>query len=233
VSGRRPPQYALEGSVFAAGAAVQWLRDGLGAIDTSADVEPLAASVADSGGVVVVPAFTGLGSPYWDAYARGAIVGITRGTTKAHIARATLESIALQTADVLHAMHEDSGIALSELRVDGGASRNDLLMQIQADVLGVPVVRPRIAETTALGAAYLAGLAIGSGKRRKRSTRSGRRSACSSRACRAMRRRRSCTTGIGRSSARKAGQPECGAAPRRRTGRVRSRYDRSGFSSVL
>ncbi|HEX2824807.1 MAG TPA: glycerol kinase GlpK [Burkholderiales bacterium] len=154
-------QYALEGSVFVAGAAVQWLRDGLGIIRTAPEVEALAASVPDSGGVYMVPAFTGLGSPHWDAYARGAIVGLTRGTTAAHLARATLESIAFQTADVLRAMQEDSGITLTELRVDGGATSDDLLMQIQADVLGVPVVRPRVAETTALGAAYLAGLAVG------------------------------------------------------------------------
>jgi glycerol kinase len=154
------PQYALEGSVFVAGAAVQWLRDGLGIIKASADVEALAASVPDNGGVYVVPAFTGLGSPHWDAYARGAFAGLTRGTTAAHIARATLESIAFQTADVLRAMQEDSGITLAELRVDGGATRNDLLMQIQADVLVVPVVRPRVSETTALGSAYLAGLQV-------------------------------------------------------------------------
>jgi glycerol kinase len=154
-------EYALEGSVFIAGAAVQWLRDGLGVIKSSADVEALAASVADNGGVYFVPAFTGLGSPYWDALARGAIVGLTRGATAAHIARAALESIAYQTADVVHSMEKDSGIRLRELRVDGGATQNNLLMQFQADVLGVPVVRPRIFETTALGAAYLAGLAVG------------------------------------------------------------------------
>ncbi|HEX2123878.1 MAG TPA: glycerol kinase GlpK [Thermoanaerobaculia bacterium] len=153
------PQYALEGSIFVTGAAVQWLRDQLGIIRTAPDVEPLAASVPDSGGVTVVPAFTGLGAPHWDAYARGAILGLTRGSTAAHIARATLESIALQTVDVLDAMRRDSGIELQELRVDGGASTNDLLMQIQADLAGIPVVRTRIAETTALGAAYLAGLA--------------------------------------------------------------------------
>jgi glycerol kinase len=155
------PQYALEGSVFVAGAAVQWLRDGLGIIRASADVEPLAASVPDNGGVYLVPAFTGLGSPHWDPHARGSIIGITRGTSAAHIARATLESIAYQTAEVLRAMQSDSGITLSELRVDGGATRNDLLMQFQADVLGVRVVRPKVYETTALGAAYLAGLAVG------------------------------------------------------------------------
>jgi len=155
------PQYALEGSVFVAGAAVQWLRDGLQIIKTSAEVEALARRVEDNGGVYVVPAFAGLGSPHWDAYARGTIVGLTRGTGAAHIARATLESIAYQTADVLQAMEHDAAVRLSELRVDGGATQNDLLMQFQADVLGVPVVRPRVHETTALGAAYLAGLAVG------------------------------------------------------------------------
>jgi glycerol kinase len=153
--------YMLEGSVFMAGAAVQWLRDGLGIIQQSSDIEALAASVPDTGGVVFVPAFAGLGAPYWDAYARGTIVGMTRGTTKAHIARATLASIAYQSADVLEAMQKDAAIELKELRVDGGAARNDLLMQFQADVLGVPVVRPVVTETTALGAAYLAGLAVG------------------------------------------------------------------------
>ncbi|MDD2899891.1 MAG: glycerol kinase GlpK [Desulfuromonadaceae bacterium] len=154
-------EYALEGSVFSAGAAVQWLRDGLGIIRTSADVEPLAASVPDNGGVYLVPAFTGLGAPHWDPYARGSLFGITRGTTAGHIARATLESIAFQTADLLEAMEADSGTPLAELRVDGGATANDLLMQFQADLLGVPVVRPQVRETTALGAAYLAGLAVG------------------------------------------------------------------------
>jgi glycerol kinase len=154
-------EYVLEGSVFVAGAVVQWLRDGLGIIKSSAGVEPLAASVSDSGGVYLVPAFAGLGSPHWDPYARGAMLGLTRGTTAGHIARAALESITYQTADVLHAMEADSGIKLAELRVDGGATRNDLLMQFQADVLGVPVVRPKIYETTALGAAYLAGLGVG------------------------------------------------------------------------
>ncbi|MBH8564938.1 glycerol kinase GlpK [Nostoc sp. CENA67] len=153
--------YALEGSVFIAGAVVQWLRDGLGIIRQSADVEALANSVPDNGGVYFVPAFVGLGAPYWDSYARGAIAGLTRGSTSAHIARAALESIAYQTADVIDAMRQDSGLDLSELRVDGGASRNNLLMQFQADILGVPVVRPKITETTALGAAYLAGLAVG------------------------------------------------------------------------
>ena len=154
-------EYALEGAIFVTGAAVQWLRDGLGIIETAADVEPLAASVPDSGGVVFVPALTGLGAPYWDPAARGTLVGLTRGTTRAHIARASLEAIAWQSRDVLDAMKADSGIALSELRVDGGAAANDLLMQLQADALGVPVVRPDTTETTALGAAYLAGLAAG------------------------------------------------------------------------
>jgi glycerol kinase len=153
-------EYALEGSIFVAGAVVQWLRD-LGLIKSSAEVEPLAATVPDHGGIYFVPAFTGIGAPHWDPYARGMIHGLTRGATAGHIARAALESIAYQTADVLHAMEGDAGIRLSELRVDGGAACNDMLMQFQADVLGVPVVRPRITETTALGAAYLAGLAVG------------------------------------------------------------------------
>lgn len=159
-TGQRP-EYAFEGSVFIAGAAVQWLRDGLGLIESSAEVESLASSVPDNGGVYMVPAFTGLGAPEWDSYARGAIIGITRGTTKAHIARAALEGIAFQVADVLDAMRKDAGIPIQELRVDGGASANDLLMQFQADILQVPVVRPRVIETTALGAAFLAGLAVG------------------------------------------------------------------------
>jgi glycerol kinase len=153
--------YALEGAVFITGAAVQWLRDGLGLIKRAADIEALALSVPDTGGVVVVPAFTGLGAPHWDAYARGAIFGLTRGTTGAHIARATLESIALQSRDVLVAMAKDAGVTLQELRVDGGATANNLLMQMQADLLDAPVVRPAVAEVTALGAAYLAGLAVG------------------------------------------------------------------------
>jgi glycerol kinase len=153
--------YALEGSVFIGGAVVQWLRDGLGLIKSSAEVEPLAASVPDSGGVYLVPAFAGLGAPHWDQYARGTSTGLTRGTTAAHLARAALEGIAFQVADVLDVMKEDSGIALSELRVDGGAANNNLLMQFQADILQVPIVRPKIVETTALGAAYLAGLAVG------------------------------------------------------------------------
>ena len=153
--------YALEGSVFISGAAIQWLRDGLGILTSAAESETLAAHVADSGGVYFDPAFVGLGAPYWDMYARGAIVGLTRGTTRAHIVRAALEAICYQTRDVLQAMEADSGIAVSGLRVDGGASRNSLLMQLQADILGVPVVRPRVTETTALGAAYLAGLATG------------------------------------------------------------------------
>jgi len=153
--------YALEGSVFVGGAVVQWLRDGLGFIEKSSEVEALAATVPDAGGVYLVPAFTGLGSPHWDAYARGTMVGLSRGTTKAHIARAALEAIAFQSAEVLMAMQRDAGRPLVELRVDGGATANDLLMQFQADLLGVPVVRPKVTETTALGAAYLAGLAVG------------------------------------------------------------------------
>jgi glycerol kinase len=155
------PHYALEGAVFVGGAVVQWLRDGLGFIEKSSEVEALAATVPDSGGVYLVPAFTGLGSPHWDAYARGTMVGLSRGTTKAHIARAALEAIAFQSTEVLLAMQRDARQPLVELRVDGGATANDLLMQFQADLLGVPVVRPKVTETTALGAAYLAGLAVG------------------------------------------------------------------------
>lgn len=154
-------EYALEGSVFTGGAVVGWLRDGLGVIEKSADIEALAASVPDSDGVYLVPAFAGLGAPHWDAYARGTIVGITGGTTSAHLARAALDSIALQSADLVAAMQADSEAKLEELRVDGGACVNDLLMQRQADLLQVPVVRPEIIETTALGAAYLAGIATG------------------------------------------------------------------------
>jgi glycerol kinase len=154
-------EYALEGSVFIGGAVVQWIRDGLGLIRHAADIEALAATVPDNGGVYLVPAFAGLGAPHWDPFARGTIVGITRGTTAGHIARAALESIALQVADLLDAMRADSGIAVTELRADGGAATNDLLMQIQADLIGAPVVRPAVTETTALGAAYLAGLGIG------------------------------------------------------------------------
>ena len=153
--------YLLEGSVFMGGAVVQWLRDGLGMIASAAEIEPLAASVPDSGGVYLVPAHTGLGAPYWDPYARGALLGLTRGSNRAHIARAALEAIAFQSAEVLIAMEQDAGHPLAELRVDGGAAANDLLLQIQADLLGVPVIRPKITETTALGAAYLAGLAVG------------------------------------------------------------------------
>ncbi len=159
-------EFALEGSVFIAGAAVQWLRDGLGIIRASSEVESLAASVPDNGGVYLVPAFAGLGAPHWDPYARGLLAGITRGTNTGHIARATLEGIAYQVADVLQAMQKDAGIQLRELRVDGGASANNLLMQFQSDILGVPVVRPKVTETTALGAAYLAGLAVGFWKNR-------------------------------------------------------------------
>ncbi len=153
--------YALEGSIFITGAAVQWLRDSLKAIQNSSDVEALAGSVEDNGGVYLVPAFVGLGAPYWDPYARGAILGLTRGSTIGHIARATLESMCYQTRDVLEAMTADSNVHLKTLRVDGGAVVNNLLMQFQADILGVPVQRPKVAETTALGAAYLAGLAVG------------------------------------------------------------------------
>jgi glycerol kinase len=154
-------EYALEGSIFIAGAVVQWLRDELGIIRSSADVEALAATVPDTNGVVVVPAFAGLGAPHWNSDARGTITGLTRGSNAAHIARAALESIAYQTRDVLTAMQADSGIPILELRVDGGATANNLLMQFQSDLLGVPVVRPKTLETTALGAAYLAGLAVG------------------------------------------------------------------------
>jgi glycerol kinase len=153
--------YALEGSVFITGAVVQWLRDGLKVIRTAPEVEELASTVPDNGGVYLVPAFVGLGAPHWDGYARGAILGLTRGSTTAHIARAALEGIAYQVADVLQAMQADSGVKLSQLRVDGGAVANNLLMQFQADILGIPVVRPKNAETTAMGAAYLAGLATG------------------------------------------------------------------------
>jgi glycerol kinase len=153
--------YLLEGSVFMGGATVQWLRDGLGIIKASSDVEALATSVPDSGGVLLVPAFTGLGAPHWDQHARATIVGMTRGTTGAHIARAAVEAIAYQSAELLAAMQKDADCAVTEIRADGGAARNDLLMQFQADLLGIPVVRPRVTETTALGAAYLAGLAVG------------------------------------------------------------------------
>ncbi len=159
------PEYAVEGSVFIAGAVVQWLRDGLGLIKKSSEIEALAAQVPDTGGVYLVPAFAGLGAPHWDPHARGLICGLTRGTTKAHLARAALEGIAYQVADILHAMQADAGVKLRELRVDGGASTNNLLMQFQADLLGVPVVRPQVTETTALGAAYLAGLGVGVWKR--------------------------------------------------------------------
>ena len=153
--------YALEGSIFIAGAAIQWLRDSLKIIDESPDSEYYAFKVTDTEGVYVVPAFAGLGAPYWDMYARGAIFGLTRGTSKAHIIRATLEALAYQTKDVLDAMQTDASIQLTTLKVDGGASANNLLMQFQADILNVPVQRPKIIETTALGAAYLAGLAVG------------------------------------------------------------------------
>jgi len=152
--------FALEGSVFIGGAVVQWLRDGLGLVKSSAEIEALAAAVPDCGGVYLVPAFAGLGAPHWDQYARGTMTGLTRGTTAGHVARAALEGIAFQVADVLAVMRQDSGIAMNQLRVDGGACANNLLMQFQADILQVPVVRPRVIETTALGAAYLAGLAV-------------------------------------------------------------------------
>jgi glycerol kinase len=160
-SAQKRLEYALEGSIFIAGAVVQWLRDNLKLIGASADVEALAASVPDTNGVVFVPAFVGLGAPHWDAHAAGLLIGLRRDTSHGHIARAALESIAFQVADVLEAVGSDTGAPLHELRVDGGAAVNDLLMQFQADVLGVPVVRPRMTETTALGAAYLAGLAVG------------------------------------------------------------------------
>jgi glycerol kinase len=153
--------YALEGSVFVGGAVIQWLRDGLGIIRASSEVEALANSVPDNGGVYFVPAFVGLGAPHWDSYARGAIFGITRGSNAGHIARAALESIAYQVADLMDAVQTDTRTPLKELRVDGGASANDALMQFQADILGVPVVRPAMTETTALGAAFLAGLGVG------------------------------------------------------------------------
>jgi glycerol kinase len=158
---RGQPAYALEGSVFVAGAAVQWLRDEMGLVRTAAETGPIAESVADTHGVYVVPAFTGLGAPYWDAGARGAILGLTRGAGRAHLVRATLESLAYQSRDVIDAMNEESGVPLRELRVDGGASSNDFLMQFQADLLGVPVDRPALVETTAAGAAFLAGLGVG------------------------------------------------------------------------
>ena len=153
--------YALEGSIFVAGSVVQWLRDGLGIIRSSSEVEELAASVPDNGGVYFVPALTGLGAPHWDQYAKGSIYGLSRGSTAAHIARAALEGIAFQTMDIVNAMQKDAGVTLKELKVDGGASRNNLLMQFQADILGTSVIRPIVTETTALGAAYLAGLAVG------------------------------------------------------------------------
>jgi glycerol kinase len=153
--------YALEGSIFIAGAALQWLRDGLGVIRTAAESETLARSVGDTGGVYFVPAFVGLGAPYWDMYARGTVVGLTRGTTAAHLARAALEAIAYQSRDVLEAMAADAGFSARQLRVDGGAAANDFLCQFQADILGIPVLRPAVVETTALGAACLAGLGAG------------------------------------------------------------------------
>lgn len=156
-----PVQYALEGSIFIAGAAIEWLKEGLGLIGSAAEVEALARSVADTGGVYFVPALSGLGTPYWDPYARGVIAGLTRGSNRAHLARAALEAIAFQTVDAIRAMERASGVSLSELRVDGGATRNDLLLELQADLLGVPVLRPRCTETTSLGAAWLAGIGAG------------------------------------------------------------------------
>jgi glycerol kinase len=153
--------YALEGSIFMAGAVIQWLRDGLGIVKSAADVEKLARTVTDNGGLYFVPSFTGMGAPYWDQYARGLMIGLSRGTTSAHIARAALEGIAFQNMDVLKLMEKDAQINIRELRVDGGASASDLLMQFQADLLGLPVVRPQITESTAMGAAYLAGLSTG------------------------------------------------------------------------
>jgi glycerol kinase len=153
--------YLLEGSVFMGGATIQWLRDGLGIIEQSRDVEALAASVPDNGGVYLVPAFVGLGAPHWDPYARGALLGMTRGTNRGHIARAAVEAIAYQSAELLLAMQKDAACPVAEMRADGGAASNDMLMQFQADLLGVPVIRPKVTETTALGAAYLAGLALG------------------------------------------------------------------------
>jgi glycerol kinase len=159
--GTGPATYALEGAIFVTGAAVQWLRDGLGIIAKSSDIGPLAESVPDAGGVVMVPAFAGLGSPWWDPYARGAMFGITRGTSRAHVARAVVESMVFQTRDVVDAMTRASGVAIRDLRVDGGAAVMDLMLQLQADQLGVDVLRPTELETTAMGAAYLAGLAEG------------------------------------------------------------------------
>ncbi len=153
--------YALEGSIFVGGSVVQWLRDGLGIIRSSSEIEALAESVPDNGGVYFVPALTGMGAPYWDAYAHGTICGITRGTKAAHIARAALEGIAFQTMDIVRAMEKDAGVRLAELKVDGGASRNNLMMQFQSDILGASVIRPEVTETTAMGACYLAGLAVG------------------------------------------------------------------------
>ncbi|MFM9026186.1 MAG: FGGY family carbohydrate kinase, partial [Planctomycetaceae bacterium] len=160
-AGVAPRHYCLEGSVFVAGALVGWLRDGLGLVEQSRDIEQLARTVADSGGVMIVPALTGLGAPHWDPHARGTILGLSRATHRGHVARAALEAIALSVADVTDCMQRDAGVTLERLRVDGGASANDLLLQIQADVLGIPIERPAVTETTALGAALLAGLAVG------------------------------------------------------------------------
>ena len=228
--------YAMEGAIFVTGAAVQWLRDGLEIISEAAEVGPLAASVPDTGGVYVVPAFTGLGSPWWDPYARGTIVGITRGTTRAHLARAVVEAMAFQTADVVDAITRASGTTMSEMRVDGGASVMDLLCQFQADLLGVPVRRAAIQETTALGAAFLAGLAEGvwdspadvnATLERRRVVRAGNE--------RRRTRRPGSQRGAARSSARATGRraelrrrgPAC--ARRRRWRRARSRRDVLGL----
>ncbi|MCD7807564.1 MAG: glycerol kinase, partial [Lachnospiraceae bacterium] len=167
-------EYALEGSIFVAGSAVQWLRDGLEMIRTAGDSETVAGLVEDSGGMYIVPAFVGLGAPYWDDRARGAVFGLTRGITRGHFVRATLEALAYQTRDIVEAMEKDSGIAMTALKVDGGAVRNNLLMQFQSDILNVPVIRPCISETTALGAAYMAGLAVGFWKNKEEVTASNR-----------------------------------------------------------
>ena len=223
------PAYMLEGGVFVAGAAVQWLRDGLGIIQRSEEIEALAASVADTDDVFMVPAFAGLGAPHWDPYARGTLVGLTRGTTRAHIARATLESIALQSAELLTCMNGDSGIALTELRVDGGAARNDLLMQMQADLLGVPVVRPRVSESTALGAAGLAGLAVGFWSGQDEFASSGKPSGPSSQPGRNRCARPACSAGARRWSCPRAGPtpPGSGRARYRRRGQRRRPSRRS------
>ena len=200
-------EYALEGSVFVGGAVVQWLRDGLGLIKRSEEVEALANSVPDNGGVYFVPAFVGLGAPHWDSYARGSVFGLTRGTTAGHLARAAVESIAYQVADLLDAMRLDSGDPVQELRVDGGAAANDSLMQFQSDILGVPVVRPAVTETTALGAAYLAGLAVEFLENRSGCIRSRRRIGASNRDCPRLKRANCATVGTKRSPVLRTGNP--------------------------